>query len=104
MIQKITIALFSMVLIYSCVTNAITGRSQLNLVSEGDLQSMALVQYKDFLIKNKVVPANNRDAEMVKRVGERVSSAVKQYYKKKGLPNELDPPHPGPDCRSHLNR
>jgi predicted Zn-dependent protease len=90
MIQKITIALFSMVLIYSCVTNAITGRSQLNLVSEGDLQSMALVQYKDFLTKNKVVSANNRDAEMVKRVGERVSSAVKQYYKNKGLPNELD--------------
>ncbi|MDP1810288.1 MAG: M48 family metallopeptidase [Sediminibacterium sp.] len=74
----------------SCTTNAITGRSQLNLVSDADLEAMALVQYKEFLTTNTVLPNSNSSTEMVKRVGNRVAVAVKQYYKNKGLPNALD--------------
>jgi hypothetical protein len=57
----------------SCVTNAVTGRSQLSLVSESDLQTMALVQYKEFLTTSK--PAGGTNADMVKRVGNRVAAA-----------------------------
>lgn len=74
----------------SCVTNAITGRSQLSLVSDAELQTMAVTQYKEFLTTNKMVPAGNRDADMVKRVGNRVAVALKDYYAQKGLPNALD--------------
>ena len=74
----------------SCVTNSITGRSQLSLVSDSELQTMSFAQYKQFLSTNKVVSAGNTNAEMVKRVGNRVATAVKQYYANKGLPNELD--------------
>ncbi len=80
----------SSVLFISCERNAITGRSQLSLVSDADLQSMALTQYKSFLNTNKVVPTGNRDADMVKRVGQRVSAALKEYYSQKGLPNALN--------------
>jgi len=74
----------------SCVTNAITGRSQLSLVSDAELQTMAVTQYKEFLTTNKMVPAGNRDADMVKRVGNRVAVTLKDYYAQKGLPNALD--------------
>jgi predicted Zn-dependent protease len=69
----------------SCVTNAVTGRSQLSLVSESDLQSMALVQYKEFLTTNKT--SSGTTADMVKRVGSRVAAALQQYYADKGLAN-----------------
>lgn len=83
--------LFALLLILnSCERNAITGRSQLSLVSDGDLSSMALVQYKDFLSKNKVVPSGSKDADMVRRVGNRVSDAVRKYYTDKGFPHALD--------------
>ncbi len=78
------------ILFIACERNAITGRNQLNLVSESDLQTMALVQYKTFLDNNKVVASANTDAEMVRRVGQRIATSVKQYYKNKGLPNALN--------------
>jgi len=33
----------------SCQKNAVTGRQQLLLVDEGDLQKLSLQQYRDFL-------------------------------------------------------
>ncbi len=88
--QLSAIVIFTMIFHSSCVTNAITGRSQLSLVSDADLQAMALVQYKEFLSTNKVMPEANSNTAMVKRVGSRVAAAVKQYYAGKGLPNALD--------------
>lgn len=90
--MKRMIVLFAgmMCLNVSCVTNAITGRSQLSLVSDAELQAMAVTQYNEFLTTNKMVPAGNKDADMVKRVGNRVAVALKDYYTQKGLPNALD--------------
>lgn len=78
------------ILLFACTRNLITGRNQLNLVSENDLQTMALVQYKSFLASNKVVAMTSSDAEMVRRVGQRLAVAVKQYYKNKRVSNNLD--------------
>ena len=86
--KRIFIIFFCATVLFSaCVTNAITGRNQLSLVSENDLQAMALVQYKTFLNTNKVVPTASSDAEMVRRVGNRIAIAVKQYYAEKGVDN-----------------
>src|SRR4051812_12497632 len=69
----------------SCTRNAITGRNQLSLVSESEVQATAKTQYRQFLAQNTVVSAtNNKDAEMVKRVGSRIANAITQYYKEKG--------------------
>jgi len=76
--------------IVACTTNAITGRSQLSLVSEATLQQEAVTQYRSFLSQNKVISStSNKDAEMVKRVGTRIANAITRYYKDKGLSNEL---------------
>ncbi len=91
MIRKvISIVLFSGVLV-ACSKNTITGRSQAKLLPESELQAMAVSQYQQFLSENKVVsPSGNRDAEMVARVGQRITRAVESYYAQKGLSQELE--------------
>lgn len=74
---------------FGCKTNSITGRSQLDLVPESEVQSMALTQYKDFLAKNPVVPVADQNAEMVRRVGTRISSAITKYYTEHGAGDQL---------------
>jgi len=76
--------------ISACTTNAVTGRKQLSLISESTLQQEAVTQYRSFLSQNRVITGSgSRDAEMVTRVGSRIASAITQYYRSKGLSNEL---------------
>ncbi len=85
---SIALVTFSIV---SCSTNAITNRSQLSLFSESDIQSMAAQEYTQFLSQNKVVATTgSKDAEMVRRIGQRLVSAINQYYAEKGLSKELE--------------
>jgi len=90
MVRKITSFFLAAFLLVSCTKNAITGRSQLKLLPESELQSMAVQQYQQFLSENKVVsPSADKDAEMVRRVGQRLSNAVEQYFASKGLQEQL---------------
>ncbi|HKO80223.1 MAG TPA: hypothetical protein VJU78_07510, partial [Chitinophagaceae bacterium] len=74
----------------SCTQNALTGKSQFTLLPESQLQEMATQQYAQFLSSNKVVASStNKDAEMVKRVGRRITSAVESYYQQKGISDKL---------------
>ena len=71
--------------VVACSTNAITGRKQLSLVSDSEMQATAVSQYQSFLTSNKVVTSSqSKDADMVKRVGSRIAAAVTKYYKKTG--------------------
>jgi len=83
--------LFAISIIFAaCTTNAVTGRKQLSLISESSLQQEAVSQYKSFLSQNRVVStAASKDAEMVKRVGTRIATAITKYYSDKGLSSEL---------------
>lgn len=85
----LVIACFSLGII-ACSTNPITKRSQLALFSESDLQAMADQQYRQFLSESKVVsPSVSKDAEMVRRVGARLTAAITKYYSQQGLADEL---------------
>lgn len=69
----------------NCSENAVTGRKQLNLIPESELQAQAVTQYQSFLSQSKVVNVSgNRDAEMVQRVGSRIANAITQYYTAQG--------------------
>jgi predicted Zn-dependent protease len=85
-IVLIILVFFSLI---ACKTNSITGRSQLDLVPESEVQTMALTQYKDFISKNTVLPATNSNQEMVRRVGTRIAAAITKYYSQQGASNEL---------------
>jgi predicted Zn-dependent protease len=87
------IFLFSLVAsaLFSCSRNAVTGRKQLTLLPESQIQEMAASEYQTFLTQNKVVSTSaNRDAEMVRRVGQRIVSAVTKYYSDKGQADILE--------------
>ncbi len=78
------VLLFSLVL-SACSKNAVTGRKQLSLLPESQLQEMAVGEYKSFLSQSKVISSYvNKDAEMVRRVSSRIANAITQYYTKQG--------------------
>jgi predicted Zn-dependent protease len=73
-----------------CHKNAVTGRKQLKFFAESTLQQQALTEYRSFLGQAKVVgTTGSRDAEMVKRVGDRIAKAITSYYTSIGKGDEL---------------
>jgi predicted Zn-dependent protease len=91
-VKKAGFLIFLFIVVYSCSHNAITGRNQLSLYPESDIQAMATEQYKQFLSANKVVSQStgNKDAEMVRRAGQRIATAITNYYAQQGLSKELE--------------
>ena len=88
--KKWSLILLSLVIAVGCATNLVTGRKQLRLVSESELQLMAVSQYRTFLTEHKVVGSGNSDAAMVKHVGNRIANAVTKYYDDQGKPQILE--------------
>lgn len=89
--KKTTLVFLLAVIVIGCSQNLVTGRKQLSLVSEPELQTMAKQEYQSFLSANKVVSANtNKDAEMVRRVGSRIAAAIKSYYDGRGETSVLE--------------
>ena len=77
------------VLAWSCSSVPITGRHQLNIVPESEMQSTSYQQYDQFLQENKL----STDAEataMVKRVGTRIQHAVEQYMSDHNMADRLN--------------
>jgi predicted Zn-dependent protease len=90
MLRKLTSLILVCAVAIACSTNSVTNRSQFKLLPESELQAMATQEYRQFLSTNKVVTnSNNRDAEMVRRVGQRVTKAVEAYYAQKGISDQL---------------
>lgn len=89
--KKWIILILATVFAAGCVKNLVTGRQQLSLVSESQLQVMARDQYHSFLSDHKILnPSHSADAAMVKRVGARISNAVSQYYLQQGKSQILE--------------
>lgn len=76
--------IFLLLAIQSCVRVPITGRRQTNLLPESDLMAMALTNYNEVLSQSKVV-STGANAEMVKKVGEKISKAVTDYMNSHGF-------------------
>lgn len=69
-------------IIIACKKVPLTGRRQLNLISDSEINSMSFKEYNSFIKSNRVI-RNSPDAEMVKRVGENISKAVAQILNEK---------------------
>ena len=72
----------------SCSTVPITGRRQLNLVSTPSMLSMSSQQYNEFLKKHNISD-NQKQSNMVKKVGKSIQKAVEQYFFQKNMSHEL---------------
>lgn len=75
--------------VYYCSTVPITGRSQLNLISSNEMNSMSFQQYSQFLNENKL-SSDQTATQMVKRVGQRIQKAVETYFAQNNLSKELE--------------
>lgn len=88
---RIIVSLFvASAIAVGCSTNPLTGKSQFTLLPESQLQEMATAEYTQFLSSSKVVSTTtSKDAEMVQRVGRRITAAVESYYKQNGIEEKL---------------
>ncbi len=83
--KKIVYLLFATLVLTGCALNLLTGRKQLSLVKESELQLMATNEYNTFLSENKVLnPGTSREAASVDRVGGRISKAITKYFASQG--------------------
>jgi predicted Zn-dependent protease len=81
---KSAFSIFLFVLI-SCATVPLTGRKQINLVGDAEINNSAAQSYRQLLSdpSTKVI-TNTNDAERVKRVGNRLAAAIENYLKANG--------------------
>jgi len=83
--------LFMPLLLAGCALNLITGRNQMSLVKESELQAMAITEYKTFLTEHKILSSGtSRDAAMVDRVGARIVKAITKYFNSQEKGSVLD--------------
>jgi len=78
------------IMLISCSKVPITGRRQLNLLSESQMIGMSLQSYDEFLKTNTKVDVSDPRTQMVKRVGEKISVAVETFLKKENQSKRID--------------
>jgi predicted Zn-dependent protease len=83
-----TILLALVVLLSACATVPHTGRKQLNLISDSEMQTMSRAQYSEVLDQSTLSDDQEAVAEL-RRIGGRIQGAVEQYFKNIGRSYEL---------------
>jgi predicted Zn-dependent protease len=71
-----------------CSTVPITGRKQIDLVSNSQLLTLSFDSYKQVLKENKL-STNQNDINMVKNVGVRIKGAVEKFMTEQKLDSQL---------------
>jgi len=80
--------LLFVVIVAGCKPNPFTGKKMLNAYGNDTLFPMAFQQYDQFLGENKVIKGT-KDAEMITRVGERISVAAERWLNANGYEGYL---------------
>jgi len=86
--KKFIFSLFLMILA-GCSTVPITGRKQLNLVSDSKIIPLAFNQYKSFLKDHKLSDDKVATARL-RAVGKRISAAIDKYMRANGMSKRAD--------------
>ena len=87
--KKLSLIILS-VLVIACSQNPITGRKQLTLLPEDQMNSMALTEYQGFLAENKTkVLSGGANVDLVKKVGTRIAAAVNAYMTQIGMADKM---------------
>ncbi|MCO5232643.1 MAG: M48 family metallopeptidase [Chitinophagales bacterium] len=80
--KKVYITLLISAIVYACSQVPVTGRKQINLVADSEMNAMSLASYKEFLTENKSkVLTSGPQVDIVKKVGNKTALAVEQYMK-----------------------
>jgi predicted Zn-dependent protease len=74
--------------LYSCGNVPVTGRRQLNLVSDSEILSLSLQQYNDY-IRTAKLSTDRTATAMVTNVGSKIANAVTASYTYQGMESQL---------------
>lgn len=85
------LALILIIALYSCSTVPLTGRRQLSLVGDAEVNQSAAASYKQLLTdpKTKVV-GSGADAQRIKRIGGNLAASIEQYLQQNGYANQYN--------------
>lgn len=79
-VKKILFFTLFLALFLACTNAPISGRKQLLLVSEQEMIAKSYSQYNQIIAHSKVL--NNKNSQLVKKVGNRIARAVEDYFRK----------------------
>jgi predicted Zn-dependent protease len=75
-------------LLFACSTVPVTGRKQLHLIPDSQMQSMSYQQYSEFLKTNRL-STNQEQTQMIKRIGSKIQKAVEKYFAEQKMSSQL---------------
>ncbi len=84
----VTLSLAAALLLTSCGSVPITGRKQLNLVSDSEVLQSSLASYNSFM-QTATISTQKTKSEQVTRVGKKIAAATEAYLKSVGLEDEV---------------
>jgi len=85
---KLLVLTAAAVLLWACATVPGTGRNQLSLVDDAQLNTMASSQYREMIQKGPL-STSQKDTALIKSVGAKISKAAEQYLRDNGLAQEI---------------
>ncbi|MDR1297384.1 MAG: M48 family metallopeptidase [Deltaproteobacteria bacterium] len=88
-LQTCLLSLLLVVFFIACSPVVGTGRSQLNLVDDAELNQSAALQYTE-LIKDSHLSSNREQTRMIRRVGDRISRAARELMASEGRAAEVE--------------
>ncbi|MEH6747854.1 MAG: M48 family metallopeptidase [Maribacter arcticus] len=86
--KKIVLIALVFIGVSACKVNPFTGQKTLNFYPNSQVFPSAFAQYDQFLTENKVV-TGTAEAQMITRVGQRISSASERWLTANGHPGYL---------------
>ncbi|OOQ59291.1 M48 family metallopeptidase [Mucilaginibacter pedocola] len=87
--KPLLLAAVTAITFYACSTVPLTGRSQLSLVGDDQINPAAAASYKQLLSDPKTTVINSgTDAQRVKRIGAQLASAIERYLNANGYANQ----------------
>lgn len=87
--KKLAPLILALIMVSACKTNPFTGKKTFNLYSSNDqLFASSFQQYDKFLSENNVVTGTS-ESEMIKRVGQKISTAAQRWFEANGQPGYL---------------
>ncbi|MFT5972485.1 MAG: putative Zn-dependent protease [Cryomorphaceae bacterium] len=84
------IILAAALMLHSCSTVPVTGRKQLKLLPNAQMQSMSASEYDNFLSQNTPLPDSDPQAQNIKKIGADIAAATEKYLNENGYEGLVD--------------
>ena len=88
--KKTLLLLALTAVVYGCTKVPITGRRQLNLMAESEGMVQSLAAYQDFLKETPPLGSSDPNVQMVRRIGQRLSSAATKFLNENGAAERVE--------------